>query len=141
MTFEDSNFQDLFETLMKLIKKYENNPEALRAINEELNRLYKKIPIYPGIIDQFIAKVVSPSDFDDLEPEERIIASLNNNVIISGKVKSQNSDKLSLSDCKKIEPPEESEEMSISIDDIKEINEIEHDMLAKYWSNLDFEVE
>lgn len=141
MTLEDSNFRDLFENLMKLIKKHEDNPEALEAINEELDRLYKKIPIYPGIIDQFIAKVVSPADLDDLEPGERIIVSLDNGTIISGKIENKNSDKLSLSKCKKIEPTKESDDISISTDDIKEINGIEQDMLAKYWSNLDFEVE
>lgn len=141
MTLEHSDFQDLFERLKKIIKRYHDDPEVLRALTRELDSLYRKIPIYPGIIESTLPKAVSTAEVDDLENGARVAISLKDGTKISGKFEKEDSGKLILSDCRRLEPMEELEEISVPREDVRMVNEVKSDLLAEDWPSLDFEVE
>lgn len=141
MTLEHSDFQGLFEKLAEITKKYQDNPEAIRAISQELDDLYKKIPIYPGIIEMSLPETVSPTETEELEDGNSIIITLKDGTKLSGKFNESDSEGLTLSDCKKFGPVKELKKTSVSKEDIEKIEEIKRNLLAKNWPSLDFEVE
>ncbi|MBS3815190.1 MAG: hypothetical protein KGY45_01355 [Hadesarchaea archaeon] len=141
MTLEHSDFQDLFEKLMQVIEEYKDNPAAMSAISSELSKLYKQIPIYPGIISMSIGDVVETVDLDDLEEREKLAVVLEDNKVVSGEFVSFESGNLKLKNCQLFRPPEELEETEIPKEDIQQVSELKSDILAELWPSLDFEVE
>lgn len=141
MTLEHSDFQDLFEKLMRIIERYQDDPVAMEAISTELENLYKKIPIYPGIIAMSLDDIVTPAKISELEEGSRITVLLKNDKLVSGEVTGFESGKLKLKNCRQFEKPEELDEATISEEDVREVRKLVRDTLAKSWPSLDFEVE
>lgn len=141
MTLEHTEFQALAEQLMDIIERHQDNPEALEAISQELNRMYKKIPIYAGIIEMVLPQTVSPAEIEELESGARVVASLKDGTKISGVVEEKESGKLVLTDCTKFEPVEEFDGTELAEDEISELDEIKVELLAEKWPSLDFEVD
>lgn len=141
MILEHSDFQGLFEKVAEILEKHKDNPQALEAILKELDREYKKIPIYPGIIGTTLPEVVNQVEAEDLENGAEVTISLKDGSKITGKLEKTDSDELVLSDCKKIGPVEDLEKSSIPKEEISKISELRSDLIAENWPSLDFEVE
>lgn len=141
MTLEHSDFQNLFEKLVRIIEHNRDNPAAMKAIASELTSLYKKIPIYPGIIATSLNDVVKPAKLNELEKGAKVTILLKDGELISGEVVNFDSGNIKLKNCRKFKLPEESDEETISKKDIREVSELARDILAKTWPSLDFEVE
>lgn len=141
MTLEHSAFQGLFEKLVEIIEKHKDNPQAIKVILKELDKEYKKIPVYPRIIGETLPEVVNQVEAEDLENGAKVIISLKDGSKVTGEIEKINSDELVLSDCKKIGPAEDLEKSSVSKEKISKISELKSDLIAENWPSLDFEVE
>ncbi len=131
MTLEHSDLQTLFEKLTELIELYRNDPAALEVILSELEDLYRRIPIYPGIITKCLSEVVQPVDVKELRSGSEISLLLRDNRVLAGRVLKVGSDQLKLTEGQQFEPQKSLGEIPIPVRDIREVRLFTRDILEK----------
>ncbi|MDI6643158.1 MAG: hypothetical protein QMD95_03805 [Candidatus Hodarchaeaceae archaeon] len=141
MTLEQSEFQKLVELMLELCEHHHGDPAALDAILSELKDLYKKIPIYPGIITMCLPKVVQPVEVDKLGVGDEVIFSLKDGQIVSGKVAEVNPKEIKLAESKQLNVSSLAEKVVVQKEAVGKAKRIMRDVIEKEWPTLDFEVE
>ncbi len=141
MTLEQSEYQRLVERIIELSERYRGDPNACEAILLELRTLYKKIPIYPGIIAMLLPKVVQPIEVDKLKEGEEAALVLKDGRMVSGKVVEIGPTEIKLAECKQLDISTPPEKVSVRREDVREAKLITRVVLEKEWPSLDFEEE
>jgi hypothetical protein len=131
MTLEHSDLQTLFEKLTELIELYRNDPAALEVILSELKGLYRRIPIYPGIITKCLLEVVQPVDVKEVRSGSEISLLLRDDRVLAGRVLEVGSDQLKLTGGQQFEPQKSLGEIPIPVRDIREVRLFTRDVLEK----------
>ena len=139
MTLEQSEFQRLVELVMELLERYRGDPAAVEAILSEFRDLYKKIPIYPGIITMCLPKVVRPAEVDKLKEGDEVVLSLKGGQIVSGRVTEVGLEKIELAGCKQLSVSGPTEKVSVERGSVEKAERIVRGVLEKEWPSLDFE--
>lgn len=140
MTFEQSELQRLVEVIIDLLRRYWHDPGAMEVIQSELDKLYRKIPIYAGIQANCLSKVVVPIPTNQLNKGEEVSVLLKDDAIIAGKVAEVTPREVKLVECKQFERPKSRAEVTLPIQDIREVRLLVRDILKKEWPSLDFKV-
>lgn len=139
MTFEQTEFQQLVDEIIALLEQYRDNPRVLDAVLSELKDLYKKIPIYPGIIVMCLPKVVKPVKVEQLKEGNEVVARLKDGRIFSGRVMSVTPTDITIAECREFDPQRLCSDQVVPVSDLREIRLLTRDILAKEWPDLDFE--
>lgn len=138
LTLEQSEFQRLVELMLELCERHHGDPAALEAIASELKDLYKKVPIYPGIITMCLPNVVRPAEVDKLKEGEEVIFSLKDGQIVSGKVAEVSPNEIKLAEAKQLNVPSLAEKVTVKKESVRGAKRITRGVLEKEWPTLDF---
>jgi hypothetical protein len=138
MTFEQSEFQRLVEVIIDLLRHYWHDPGAMEVIQSELDKLYRKIPIYAGIQASCLSQVVVPIPASRLNKGEEVSVLLKDDAIVTGKVSEITPSEVRLVECKQFGPPKPYAEIALPIQNVREIRLLMRDILKKEWPSLDF---
>ncbi|MEM2908246.1 MAG: hypothetical protein QXP65_03510 [Candidatus Hadarchaeales archaeon] len=138
MTFEQSELQRLVEVIIDLLQRYGHDPGAMEVIQSELDKLYRKIPIYAGIQANCLSQVVVPIPTNQLHGGEEVSILLKDDAIVVGKVAEVTSSELKLVECKQFERPRSCAEVTLPMQNIREVRLLVRDVLKKEWPSLDF---
>ena len=141
MTLEQSEYQRLVERIIELFERHRGDPNAREAILSELRTLYKKIPIYPGIITTLLPKVVQPTEMDNLKEGEEVVLVLRDGRMVSGKVAEIGPSEIKLVEGKRLDVSSLVEKVPVRREDVREAKVISRVVLEKEWPSLDFEEE
>lgn len=141
MTLEETEFQRLVELLIELVGKYRGNPVALEAILSEFKDIYRKVPIYPGIISILLPKVIRAIELKEITEGEDVVLTLKDGKTISGKVAEITPTEIKLAESHQLTMVPLSEKVSVSKDSVEEAKCISRELLAKEWPSLNFEEE
>jgi hypothetical protein len=141
LTLEETEFQTLAELLIELVGRYRGNPVALEAILSEFKDIYRKVPIYPGIISMLLPKVIRPAETKELAEGEEVILTLKDGRTISGKVAEITPTEVKLAESHQLTLVPLSEKVSVEKDSIEDAKRIFRELLAKEWPSLNFEEE
>lgn len=139
MTFEQTEFQQVVDEIIKLLEQYRDNPSVLDVVLSELKDLYRKIPIYPGIIVMCLPKVVKPAKVEQLKEGNEVVARLKDGRIFSGRVMSVTPKDITITDCREFDPQRLCSDQVVSVSDLREVRLLTRDILRKEWPDLDFE--
>lgn len=139
MTLEQSEFQRLVELVIGLLERHRGNPAAVEAILSELRDLYKKVPIYPGIITMCLPKVIQPVEVDELKEGDEVVLSMKDGQMMSGKVAEVGSKEIKLAECKQLNVSSPAEKVAVQKESVEEAKRIVRKVLKKEWPTLDFE--
>lgn len=140
MTLEQSEFQSLVELMIELCRRYPD-PRTHEAILSELRDMYKKVPIYPGIITMCLPKVVQLAELDKLKEGDEVIFSMKDGQTISGKVAEIDQKEIKLAECKQLNIRSLAEKVSVQKETVEKARRIMRDVLKKEWPTLNFEEE
>jgi len=141
MTLEQSDFQQLTEVLVRLIERYRGNPVLVEIILSEFHDMYRKIPIYPGIVSMCLEKIVQKTDVKEIRPEEEVVLKTRDGKTIAGKVAEIGDDEIALGEVQEVVVVPVPEKVRVKKSDIVGIERINREILRKEWPSLDFEVE
>lgn len=141
MTLEQSEYQKLVERIIELFERHRGDPNAFETILSELRTLYKKIPIYPGIITMLLPKVVQSTEMDKLKEGEEVVLVLRDGRIVSGKVAEISPSEIKLVEGKRLDVSSLDEKVPVRREDVREAKVISRVVLEKEWPSLDFEEE
>ncbi|MCS7131471.1 MAG: hypothetical protein NZ934_01930 [Hadesarchaea archaeon] len=140
MTFEQSELQRLVEVIIDLLQRYWYDPSVMEVIQSELDKLYRKIPIYAGIQANCLSEVVTPIPANRLNGGEEVSVLMKSEEIVTGKVAEITPSELKLVGCKQFERPKSCPEVILPIQNIREVRLLARDILKKEWPSLDFKV-
>lgn len=140
MTYEQSELQRLVEVIIDLLQRYWHDPSAMEVIQSELDKLYRKIPIYAGIQANCLSQVVVPISTNQLHKGEEVSVLLKDDATVAGKVEEVTPNELKLVECKQFERPRSCAEVILPIQNIREVRLLVRDILKKEWPSLDFKV-
>ncbi len=138
MTFEQSELQRLVEVIIDLLQRYWHDPGAIEVIQSELDKLYRKIPIYAGIQANCLSQVVVPIPTNQLQEGEEVSILLKDDAIVVGKVSKVTPSEVKLVECKQFERPRSCAEVTLPIQNIREVRLLARDVLKREWPSLDF---
>ncbi len=141
MTLEQSEYQRLVELLLELLERYRGNPHALEAILSELRNLYKKVPIYPGIITLCLPKVVQSAQMEKLKEGDEVVFTLKDGRMVSGRVAEINTGEIKLAESRQLNISSLAEKVPVQKGEVREARVIVRNILEKEWPSLDFEAE
>lgn len=141
MTLEQSEYQRLVELLLELLERYRGNPHALEAILSELRDLYKKVPIYPGIITLCLPKVVQSAQMEKLKEGDEVVLTLKDGRMVSGRVAEINAGEIKLAESRQLNISSLAEKVPVQKGEVREARVIVRNILEKEWPSLDFEAE
>jgi len=139
MTFEESELQKLVDEIIGLLERYRDDPGALDVILSELKSLYRKVPIYPGIIANCLPMVVKSTKPEQLKVGDEVSILTKDNRILTGKVSSIAQGDIKIVDCHEYGGQKSSGECNIPLSNLKEARLFTRDILHKEWPDLDFE--
>jgi len=141
MTLEQSEYQRLVERIIELFERHRGDPNAREAILSELRTLYKKIPIYPGIITTLLPKVVQSTEMDNLKEGEEVVLVLRDGCMVAGKVAEIGPSEIKLVEGKRLDVSSLAEKVPVRREDVREAKVISRALLEKEWPSLNFEEE
>jgi hypothetical protein len=139
LTFEESELQKLVDEIIRLLEKYRDDPGSLDVILSELKSLYRKIPIYPGIIANCLPMVVKPIEPKQLKGGDEVSILTKDNRILVGKISSVTQGEIKIMDCYEYGGQKLSDECNIPLANLKEARLFTREILHKEWPDLDFE--
>lgn len=139
MTFEESELQKLVDEIIGLLEKYRDDPGSLDVILSELKSLYRKVPIYPGIIANCLSMVVKSIEPKQLKGGDEVSLLTKDNRILTGKISSVTQGEIKIVDCCEYGGEKSSSECNIPFANLKEARLFTHEILRKEWPDLDFE--
>jgi len=138
LTFEESELQKLVDEIISLLEKYRNDPGTLDVILSELKSLYRKVPIYPGIIANCLPMVVKSIEPKQLKVGDEVSLLTKDNRILVGKISNVAQGDIKIVDCYEYEGQKSSGECNIPLSNLKEARLFTRDILHKEWPDLDF---
>jgi len=139
LTFEESELQKLVDEIIGLLEKYRDDPSSLDAILSELKSLYRKVPIYPGIIANCLSMVVKSIEPKQLKIGDEVSLLTKDNRILAGKISSVTQGEIKIIDCYEYGGQKSSDECNIPFANLKEARLVTREILHKEWPDLDFE--
>jgi hypothetical protein len=139
LTFEESELQTLVDEIIGLLEKYRDDPGSLDVILSELKSLYRKVPIYPGIIANCLSMVVKSIEPKQLKIGDEVSLLTKDNRILTGKISSVTQGEIKIIDCYEYGGQKSSDECNIPLANLKEARLFTREILRKEWPDLDFE--
>ena len=139
MTFEETELQRLVDEIIRLLEKYRDDPRALEIILSELKSLYRKVPIYPGIITMCLPMVVKSVDPKQLKEGDEVSLLMKDDRILTGKISGIAQNEVKLVNCFESEGQKPCGERAVQLKDLKEARLFTREILHKEWPDLDFE--
>ena len=139
MTFEQSELQRLVEEIVRALELCKDDPVALDALLSEFRDLYKKIPIYPGLIANLLPGVVRPVDAREVKEGSEVTLKLKDDRVLAGKVSGVSTEGIELTGCKGLDAPKARGEVTVPLGDVQEVKVLTRGVLRKGWPTLDFE--
>jgi len=139
MTFEETELQRLVDEIIRLLEKYRDDPKALEIILSELKSLYRKVPIYPGIITMCLPMVVKSVDPKQLKEGDEGSLLMKDDRILTGKISGIAQNEVKLVNCFESEGQKPCGERAVQLKDLKEARLFTREILHKEWPDLDFE--
>jgi len=139
MTFEETELQRLVDEIIRLLEKYRDDPKALEIILSELKSLYRKVPIYPGIITMCLPMVVKSVDPKQLKEGDEVSLLMKDDRILTGKISGIAQNEVKLVNCFESEGQKPCGERAVQLKDLKEARLFTREILHKEWPDLDFE--
>jgi hypothetical protein len=101
MSLKDTEFPNIILKLKEISDSY-NNPALSKKLIDELFKNYKIIPLYPGIINDVISKMIKSVDVKNLKKDILVFFELNNEKY-AGYISNWTDDYIELRDVTKIE--------------------------------------
>jgi len=139
MTFEQSELQRLVEEIIKALERCKGDPVALDVLLSELRDLYKKVPIYPGVIANLLPGVVRTVDVGEVKEGSEVTLKLKDDRVLAGKVSGVGAEGIKLAGCSGVGAPEARGEVIVPFGDVREVKLLTRGVLRKEWPTLDFE--
>jgi len=139
LTFEESELQKLVDEIIRLLEKYRDDPGSLDVILSELKSLYRKVPIYPGIIANCLSMVVKSIEPKQLKIGDKVSLLTKDNRILTGEISSVTQGEIKIIDCYEYGGQKSSDECNIPLANLKEARLFTREILHKEWPDLDFE--
>ena len=139
MTFEETELQRLVDEIISLLEKYRDDPRTLEIILSELKSLYRKVPIYPGIITMCLPMVVKSVDPKQLKEGDEVSLLMKDDRILTGKISGIANGEVKLVNCFESEGQKPCDERAVQLKDLKEARLFTREILHKEWPDLDFE--
>lgn len=139
MTFEETELQRLVDEIIRLLEKYRDDPSALETILSELKSLYRKVPIYPGIITMCLPMVVRSVEPTQLKEGDEVSLLMKDNRVLTGKVSGIAQNEVKLVNCLESGGQKPCGERAVQLNDLKEARLFTREILHKEWPDLDFE--
>lgn len=139
MTFEETELQRLVDEIIRLLEKYRDDSRALEIILSELKSLYRKVPIYPGIITMCLPMVVKSVDPKQLKEGDEVSLLMKDDRILTGKISGIAQNEVKLVNCFESEGQKPCGERAVQLKDLKEARLFTREILHKEWPDLDFE--
>jgi len=139
LTFEESELQKLVDEIIGLLEKYRDDPGSLDVILSELKSLYRRVPIYPGIIANCLSMVVKSIEPKQLKIGDEVSLLTKDNRILTGKISSVMQGEIKIVDCYEYGGQKLSDECNIPLANLKEARLFTREILHKEWPDLDFE--
>jgi len=138
MTFEESELQKLVDEIISLLEKYCDDPGALSVILSELKSLYRKVPIYPGIIANCLPMVVKSIEPKQLKMGDEVSILTKDDRILVGKISSIAQGDIKMVNCYEYGKQKSYGECNVPLANLKEARLFTRDILHKEWPDLDF---
>lgn len=129
MTYKESEFPQLLE----VINEYRKKGIPLEEIVKQAFELYKRVPIYIGIVSMCLENFVSESLPDKLKNGDVVVV-MDKNCIYQGKVQSVKNNKVKLKNLK-IVYKKNIKELSLKN---KKVFKFNYNVLEKLWPSLSF---
>lgn len=139
MTFEQSELQRLVEEIIRALERCKGDPVALDALLSELRDLYKKVPIYPGVIVNLLPGVVRTVDAREVKEGSEITLRLKDDRVLAGKVSGVSAEEIKLTGSSGVCTLEARGEVTVPLGDVREVKLLTRGVLRKGWSTLGFE--
>jgi hypothetical protein len=131
MTFKQTEVTEI----LKKLNDYANKYKFLNRLVKEAYNLYKKVPLYPGIVGMCVDNVIKEvNNLDEINPGD-IIMIENNNIFYEGEVVDINNKIVKLRQVKILQE-KESVEIEVSKNKVYKYN---FSTLKQLWPSLDFE--
>ncbi len=139
MTFEETELQRLVDEIIRLLEKYRDDPRALEIILSELKSLYRKVPIYPGIITMCLPMVVKSVDPTQLKDGDEVSLLMKDGRVLTGNVSGISQNEVKLKNCLESSGQRPCDEHAVQLKDLKEARLFTREILHREWPDLDFE--
>ena len=134
MSFKESDFPVVFSFLYSLCKKAKN-PGYFKSVFMEAFKIYKKIPLYPGLVNMCLGQVEKKVMPEEVEPGDQIVFEKDGKEYF-GFVESVKGD-----DVKLIDVVEIKDSMVFSKNEMAKVRKINENTLKELWPSLVFEEE
>ena len=136
MTFKESEFPNLIPMMDTVVNQYP--PEAVSAFIREMVRIYKAIPLYPGLVCMCLGKAFQPWKPEDPAPRagSLLVIRLKGSHSLAGKLTAWTpaSVQIEVSDS-----AGKSKRVKLQRRRIDRIETFRSDTLEKYWPTLVFD--
>ncbi len=136
MTFKETDFPGLLKSLKTLIAE-EKDPNLVRAVVEQLIKMYEDIPLYPGIANMCFKGVTKAIDPKTLTTGQKVFIR-NGDDFYFGTVVRKGSDGVSLKNAKAVTSEDE---LEVDFKEMDRITVINDKILDETWPSLVFEKE
>ncbi len=134
MTFKETDFPDVLDQIQSICES-EKNPGAAVEIIQQVIRIYRQIPIYPGLVELVSNAIEEEVETDDLEAGDRITFKDGGQLFL-GEIEEINENKIHLSQTIQTESRGKLEFELNKFSDCRRINT---DALKQEWPELYFE--
>lgn len=133
MTFKETEHTEI----LRRLNEFAETVYPVNEIVKETYRLYKKVPIYLGIVGMCMENILKPTKYEELKVGNTVIVKNKNN-IYEGKVAKIKKSYLELKNVKVIQ---QQKKLKVKIGKRNEIKKINFDTLRNQWPSLDFKKE
>lgn len=133
MTYKETDFPGLLRYL-KSVATDETDPFLLKQIILQLVKLYDEVPVYPGIVNMCLGKVVKTVPAAEVEVGQKIYVK-NHDDCYMGTVASKSEDGVALKNVRQVTSDDEIE---LEFKEMEKVSVINDKALEELWPSLVF---
>ncbi|HOT29142.1 MAG TPA: hypothetical protein PLU72_13235 [Candidatus Ozemobacteraceae bacterium] len=133
MTYKETDFPGLLRYL-KTVATEESDPFLLKQVVLQLVKLYDEVPVYPGIVNMCLGKVVKTVPAADVEVGQKIHVK-NREDCYTGIVASKDEDGVTLKQVRQIVTEDE---LELEFGEMEKVSVINDRALEELWPSLVF---
>ncbi|HOY65391.1 MAG TPA: hypothetical protein PLP29_00800 [Candidatus Ozemobacteraceae bacterium] len=133
MTFKETDFPGLIRYL-KTVATDETDPFLLKQVVLQLVKLYDDVPLYPGIVNMCLGKVVKTVPANEVEVGQKVYIK-NREDCYAGTIASKDEDGVTLKNARQITVEDEIE---LGFKEMEKVSVINDKVLEELWPSLVF---
>ncbi len=133
MTYKETDFPGLLRYL-KTVATDEADPFLLKQVVLQLVKLYDEVPVYPGIVNMCLGKVIKNVPAADVEVGQKVYIK-NREDCYMGTVASKDEDGITLSHVRQVMSEDE---LELGYKEMEKVSVINDKVLEELWPSLVF---